>query len=188
MHVQPILKHVILVAVFICGHASFAQQAQIPFEQIQRDSQSSVALAQSNSAPPGVVPPEPAPQDSSSATPSRLAAPASVASSATFNRVPAVRSPEVADAKFLFLNGQHLVLSLADIELSQRCIDAHTCTEANPLMPSSLAGKLSVTLGIFAYATATSYYLKKHRSRWWWAPPVLGVGIHTVGLMSGLAH
>jgi hypothetical protein len=102
--------------------------------------------------------------------------------------MPAGRSPRIADTKFLWLNGVHLALTFADIELAQHCIDEHTCSEANPLMPSSTAAKLSVNIGMFAYATGASYYLKKRGFRLWWIPPAAGIGTHTVGVVSGISH
>jgi hypothetical protein len=188
MHIQAILKRTVGAAVLISGCAAFAQQTQIPFKQIQRDAQSSTASLPSKSDLASVVAPESASGESSSSAASLPAAPSPASSSSGLVAVYTFRPPKVVDTNFLLLNSQHLILALADIEMSQRCIDAHTCTEANPLMPNSLAAKFGVNLAVFANATFGSYYLKKHGSRYWWLPPVSGAGIHAVGLTSGLAH
>jgi len=176
------------VAILMSSFASLAQQSRIPFEQMQREARLSATRAPSNSDAASLSFPVSAPGGSSSAAASLPTPPASGSTITGFKRVPAGRGARVLDAKYLLLNGQHLVLALADIEMAQRCIDEHTCKEANPLMPSSPAAKLSVNLGIFAYATGTSYYLKKHGCRWWWAPPVAGIGIHAAGVASGIRH
>jgi hypothetical protein len=116
-------------------------------------------------------------------------APRAPASSfAGFTRTPAFRGSKIFDAKYVWLNGLQLSLAFADIEITQHCIDEHTCREGNPLMPSSQAGKLSVSLGIAAFASVASYRLKKLRSKGWWVAPTVGIAGHAVGLASGLAH
>jgi hypothetical protein len=132
--------------------------------------------------------PEPASGSSSSALPAFLAPSASASSSAGFKRVPAGRSPRIFDARYFWLNGLHLTLAVSDIEMTQHCIDAHTCREANPLMPSSHAGKIGVNLGLVTYTAASSYWLRKHQSKAWWLGPTVGAAAHTVGLTSGLLH
>ncbi len=186
----PVLKQAIVCSLLICGVRSFAQTTQIPFEQIQKDAGATVMQASSNSDIAAVSAPEPALGDSSSATPPLPASssPALTPSSAAFTSGATVPRPKIVDKKFVLLNTMHLALALADVELSQRCIDQHTCAEANPFMPSSHAGKLEVSFGIFAYGAGASYFLKKHNSRWWWLSPVLGSGLHTVGIASALSH
>lgn len=114
------------------------------------------------------------------------AAPAS--SSAGFTRTPPVRSTRTFDAKYVWLNGFQFSLAFADVETTQHCIDKHTCREGNPLMPSSQAGRISVSLGFAAVTAVASYRLKKHRSKGWWAAPAVSIAGHAVGLASGLAH
>ncbi|MFZ0395929.1 MAG: hypothetical protein WBX09_03040 [Terracidiphilus sp.] len=96
--------------------------------------------------------------------------------------------PPVMDRQFFLLNGIHLGMGLLDIGMTQRCVASHQCKEGNPLMPSSMAGQLGVTVGLFAYSAGGSYYLKKHRARAWWIPPISGMATHAVGVASGLAH
>jgi hypothetical protein len=188
MLARPVVKCAVRTAFLFSACTSLAQQTQIPFQQIQREAQLSAMRATFNPDPGGGVLSGSTLGVSSSATPSLLSVPASVSSSVVSTLVPVRHSRDVVDAKFILLNGQQLVVALADVAISQRCIDGHQCAEANPFMPSSLAAKLSLDLGISAYATSTSYYLKKHGSKWWWFPPVSGIAIHTVGLTSGLAH
>ena len=114
--------------------------------------------------------------------------PAPASSSAGFTRTPAVRRSRTFNARYAWLNGLQLSLAFADIEATQHCIDEHTCKEGNPLMPSSQAGKLSVSLGIAAFTAFASYRLKKQGSKSWWVAPAVGIAGHAVGLASGLAH
>lgn len=188
MLVEPILKRVIEITVLMAGCACFAQQTPIPFAQIQRDVQLSAMRVPSNSDLASVPLPESAPGSSSSALPAFFTPSASASSSAGFKRVPAGQSPRFFDARYFWLNSLHLTLAVSDIEMTQHCIDEHTCKEANPLMPSSQAGKIGVNLGLVSYTAASSYWLRKHKSKAWWLGPTVGVAAHTVGLASGLAH
>ncbi|HWA96686.1 MAG TPA: hypothetical protein VG844_18965 [Terracidiphilus sp.] len=101
---------------------------------------------------------------------------------------PEPKSLRVVDGKFIFINGLHLGLALADTEMTQACIAERRCREGNPLMPSSHAGQLAVDFGFFAYATGTSYWFKKHHSGLWWLPALGGSLAHTAGLVTGLLH
>ncbi len=109
-------------------------------------------------------------------------------SSAGFTRAPAVRSSGTFDARYVWLNGVQFSLAFADIETTQHCINEHTCKEGNPLMPSSQAGKISVSLGFAAFTAVASYRLKMHRSKGWWVAPAVSIAGHAVGVASGLAH
>jgi hypothetical protein len=82
----------------------------------------------------------------------------------------------------------HLAMGLLDVGLTQRCIADHQCSEGNPLMPSSLAGQLSVNLAYVGYAAFFSYNLKKRHSRLWWISPTSGIATHSVGVVTGLMH
>ena len=188
MLVEPILKRTIGIAVLMAGCTCFAQQTPIPFGQIQRDAQLSAMRMTPNSDLASVSLPEPASGSSSSALPVFLAPPASASSSAGFKRVPAGRSLRIFDARYFWLNGLHLTLAVSDIEMTQHCIDAHTCREANPLMPSSQAGKIGVNLGLVTYTAASSYWLRKRKSKTWFLGATVGITAHTVGLASGLMH
>jgi len=86
------------------------------------------------------------------------------------------------------LNSLHFSLAFADIETTQHCINEHTCREGNPLLPSSQAGKLGVSLGIATFTAVASYQIKKETTKAWWLAPTVGIAAHTVGLATGLAH
>lgn len=96
------------------------------------------------------------------------------------------RSP--LSGKYLLWNGLHLGMAVFDVEMTQRCIANHHCREGNPIMPSSRGAQIGVSLGAVAYAAGTSYWLRKHHSRFWWTAPVAGIVTHTVGVASGFAH
>jgi hypothetical protein len=167
---------------------SYSQQAPVSFAQILRDAQSSTVRATLMSDASRVAAPESRAGSSSSAQPTAATAAASMPSSAEFTIVPAARNPRIMDAKYFALNGVHLSMAIADIEMTQHCIDEHTCREGNPMMPSSFAGKIGVNLGIVGYTAAGSYWFKKHGSKKWWIMPIVGSAVHTVGLASGLAY
>lgn len=94
----------------------------------------------------------------------------------------------VFDRSFALVNGAHLGTAIFDVEMTQHCEAQHTCREANPLMPSSKAGQISVSLGLFAYSATGSYFLKKHKSKAWWVPSALGITTHAIGVASGFSH
>lgn len=165
---------------------SYAQSDPVPTAQIQHDRQPAADLifpAADLSPASGSFS-----AASFSAASSLPAAPGSASSLTGFRRAPAATGPATLDARYFWLNGLHLSLAVADITMTQHCIDAHTCREGNPLMPSSEAGKYGLSLGLVAYTAATSYWFKKHRSKAWWAGPTVGIAAHTVGLASGWMH
>lgn len=165
---------------------SSAQPAPLPLAPGVQDSHATA----SESSPLAALAVEPLPVFSLAGSPVSAAAalPSAAASMSGFRRAPAASAPATLNARYLWLNGLHLSLAVADITMTQHCIDAHTCREGNPLMPSSEAGKYGLSVGIAAYTAATSYWFKKHRSRIWWAGPTVGIAAHTVGLASGWMH
>lgn len=99
-----------------------------------------------------------------------------------------IDAPRKADTRFYTWNAIHLGMAVFDIEMTQHCIASHHCREANPVLPSSRAGQLTINLAIVAYTTGMSYWLKKHRSGAWWAVPAAGAAVHGVGVASGFEH
>ena len=173
------------LAIAMGGWSCSAQQATNPFGQLERYAHLSARLAvpdneiassdsssidSSSSFSPGVVSPEPF--------------------AAGFVHVPRVpvATPRTLSSKFYLLNGLHLGMAVLDVEMTQRCIATHHCREGNPLMPSSLAGGLSVNLALVGYGSYVSYRLKKHRANLWWLSPTVGTASHVVGVTTGLMH
>ncbi len=159
----------------ICsGSLVCAQNSTIPFKQLEKGTQ----LSASFSAP---VPESMITGHSGSYGEPALAA--------AVNYVqPTYKPPRVFDSKFLLLNGLHIGLAALDIGLTQRCIAAGRCREGNPMMPSSLAGQAAVGSAIVGYGFFVSYRMKKHESKAWWLSPMVGIGAHTAGTMTGLIN
>ena len=161
------------LTVALAGWTCSAQENPIPFERLQHDAQLQIHLVE-----------DAADGNSSSSGPAATSfAPGFVSSRLS----PAVARP-VLNKTYIVLNGLHLGMALADVEMTQHCIADHRCKEGNPMMPSSQAGQISVSVGIFAYAAGSSYWLKKHKSKMWWAPPAVGVVAHVIGFASGLRY
>jgi hypothetical protein len=186
MRAQLLCKFAICMAFFLGVDPSYAQQPRIPLGQIQQSAQSTAPAPAPNSPPENMSSQSPT-ELSSSAAPS-FSSQAAWLHPQENPAVQGLRNPRVVNTSFLLLNSLHLTLALVDVEESQHCIDQHTCVEANPLMPSSHAGKLALNLGMVAYAASASYYLKKHTSGFWWLPPLAGIGFHSGGVASGIAH
>ena len=156
------------------GTTCSAQDAKIPFKQIEKDAQlsasatvpaSEAAISHSN----GMF--------SSSST------------SASFVYVPPVPTqPRTLSKGFLLLNGLHLGMAIFDVEMTQHCIANHHCVEGNPLMPSSHAGQLGVNFAIVGYGTFMSYRLKKQERKLWLLSPIVGIAAHSIGVASGFAN
>lgn len=161
------------LTIVLGGWACNAQVPMIPFNQIERDGQLTATLEL-----PASVPSE---GYSSSAAPA-------LPLSGGFIRTSALRTPRTVDSKFLLLNGLHLGLAMLDVGMTQHCLAAHTCREGNPMMPSSLAGQLSVDFALVGYGAFSSYRLKRHKSSFWWISPTVGATAHGVGVASGIAH
>ena len=89
---------------------------------------------------------------------------------------------------YLFVNGLHLGTAMLEVALTRHCIANHTCREANPLMPSSAGGQISVDLALAGYISWFSYEMKKHQSRSWWCAPMIGSAAHAVGTETGMTH
>jgi len=166
------------LAIAMGGWACSAQETTIPFRQLERDAQLSVRLTVSDNETASSL-------SSSSLSPGVFAA---ARSAAGFVRVPPVTIPRTLSSKFFLFNGLHLGMASFDVAMTQRCIASHTCREGNPLMPSSLAGKLGVNFALVGSSAFASYRMKKHRNNLWWISPATGVAAHSVGAATGIAH
>ncbi len=101
---------------------------------------------------------------------------------------PVYSAPRVADRNYFIINGVQAGMGIFDVEMTQHCISAHKCREANPFMPSSQGGQLSVNFAFTAYESLFSYWLKRRHSRVWWVTPAAGATAHAVGVGTGFAH
>lgn len=90
--------------------------------------------------------------------------------------------------KYFLLNTLHLGMAVADLAVTQHCIAEHRCREGNPMMPPSLAGRVSVDMALVGFAYFASARLKRHDARSWWLIPVTGIVAHGAGVATGLAH
>ncbi len=93
---------------------------------------------------------------------------------------------KVIDKKFLSLNGLVLATTAADMELTQACQNAGTCTEMNPTIPRARWAKHMVNVPTNAAVIYWSYRWKKQGKRLWWVPPLVDIGVHAVGLGSNI--
>lgn len=169
------------------GWACSAQQATIPFKQISQDAKLLNALAlpgheTSSSLDAGILSSELA---SSGLASSGLAS--SSSSGSGFTRpAPVAARRRPLGANFYLLNGIDIGMAVLDVEMTQHCIATHKCREGNPMMPSSQAGALSVSIGLVGVTTWASYRMKKHESHIWWLSPTGGIAGHVVGVASSL--
>jgi len=158
--------------------ACLAQQATIPFKQLEHPPLLYASLAATDDKPvDGLF-------SSSSSTAGSTGEPVA----AGFERMPPVRVLRTASARFYLLNGFNLGMGALDVGMTQHCIANHQCREGNPLMPSSLAGQIGVDAALVGYGSFLSYKLKKHRSKMWWLAPATGIVAHGVGAATGFAH
>ena len=156
------------------GWACFAQDAAIPFRQIERNAQLTPKVA--------------GPADEA-AVRRTFEIPLRASSSTSITRLPATPvPPRVFTRGFFLLNGLHLAMAVVDVEATQHCIAEHQCREGNPLMPSSQAGQFSVDFALVGYGSFISYRLKEHGSHFWWIVPAMGIAAHGAGVATGFAH
>jgi len=170
-------------AILMGGFACAAQETPIPFEQIQRSTTMSAKLAASGRELAGPLSSEIRSGVSTSAPPS-----ATASSAEGIVRVPPVSRQRTLGAKYFLLNGLHLGMAGLDIALTQRCIAEHRCSEGNPIMPSSLAGSISVDSALVGFGAFMSGRLKMEGSKLWWINPVVGIAAHGAGVATGIAH
>ncbi len=175
---------VILMGGWICS----AQQVPFSCCQIQDGDQPSIKQPSLRVFLFGVCPTTlgSEPSASSSRPVPASSAPASFAASLV--RAPAPKRRRTLDRSYFLLNSLHLGIAGFDIAMTQHCIADQHCREANPLMPSSLAGQLTVGIAAVGYGSIISYRLKMHRSHLWWTGPTAGILAHGAGVATGFAH
>jgi hypothetical protein len=87
----------------------------------------------------------------------------------------------VIDWKYIALNGANAGAAGLDLWSTHHLLATGRYKEGNPLMPRTVAGQAGVDAGIIAGAAWSSWYLKKHGSKWWLLAPVVGIGAHGFG-------
>ena len=93
---------------------------------------------------------------------------------------------KVFDKKFAVLSALAAGLTIADFEMTQHCLQRHTCVEADPLMPTSHAGMYLTNIPLNAALFWWSYRRKEDGKRLWWLAPLMVVGSHAVGMGTNL--
>lgn len=175
---KAIHEGMLSVTIVMGSWACSAQQALIPFQQLERAAQLPARVSATGDEMAGSY------SSSSfsmvSAYPEPFAAGVALATPASIHHGPG--------SKFFLLNALHLGMAVFDVEMTQHCIATHKCREGNPLMPSSAAGQLGVNFALVSYGSYSSYRLKKRGSPLWWVSPTTGAVAHGVGVATGLAH
>lgn len=172
---------VLCIAIVIGAWSCSAQNEAIPFNQIERDAVSpTIPIARDVGEMRGNF-------TSSIA----LSGPALL--SFTADQKPVDAKPKSANSRligprFYLINGLHLGMAAFDVAMTQNCIADHHCQEGNPLMPSGLAGQLSVNFAVVGFSSFVSYRLRQQHSTVWWLPPAIGVTAHGIGAATGIAH
>jgi hypothetical protein len=92
------------------------------------------------------------------------------------------RPARVFDDKFAGLAAASVVATAMDVALARRCIDAHTCREANPLMGGSAA--IPVGFGVAVADNLIAYEARKRHARFWYLPQAATIAWHAVGIAS----
>lgn len=158
----------------VCNLMCSAQNATIPFRQIEREARISAHLN--------------VPDSEAALNRSYESSPTLSSASGFVYGPPSYKQPRVFNSKFVLINGLHLGMAAFDVGMTQHCIANHHCREGNPLMPSSLAGQLGVDSALVGYGTFISYRLKKQDSKIWWLSPVVGIAAHTAGVATGFVN
>jgi len=171
---NEICRAAVSLSLVLSGLASSAQSPKVPFKQIEREARLSASLR--------------APVDEAAINHSIEEYSVSGAASGFVSPQPTYKKARILDSKFFLVNGLHLGLAMLDVGMTQHCISAHRCKEANPLMPSSLAGQLGVNSALISGSAFVSYRLKGQESKLWWLSPAVGIGAHTAGAVTGFIY
>ena len=95
---------------------------------------------------------------------------------------PAQPKKKVVDKTFLLLTGIATATTIADFEMTQRCLGRGTCVETDPLMPTSHAGMYASSTPVNAALFYWSYRRKAQGKRLWWLPMAAVIASHAVGI------
>ena len=151
-----------------------AQNAKVPFKQIERDAQLSANLM--------------LPDAEATVSRSNEAYFSPATSAGSIYVQPTYKPSRIFDFKFFLVNGLHIGVTALDVGLTQHCIANHHCREGNPLMPSSLGGQLAVNSALVGTSVLVSYRLKKQNSKIWLLSPVIGLSAHSAGAITGFLN
>jgi hypothetical protein len=162
------------LAAALSGLVCSAQGTRIPFEQIQREAQFSASATM--------------PANEAAVNHGYEMLSGSSTSAGSVFVAPVAKMPRTLTPRFFLLHGLHLGMAVLDVELTQHCIANHHCVEGNPLMPSSHAGQLGMNFALVGWGTFVSYKLKKQDRKLWVLSPTVGIGVHTLGVATGIAH
>lgn len=72
-----------------------------------------------------------------------------------------------------------------DVQGTQNCIQAYTCVEGNPLMPSTAWKAWSLNLGTAAVSTLIDFKSWRQERRYGMNGPMVGIPVHIIGAVSG---
>jgi hypothetical protein len=100
--------------------------------------------------------------------------------------IPDKPAKKVFDKKFALLAVVATGLTVADYEMTQRCLSRQTCVEADPLLPHSRAGMYATNIPLNAALFYWAYRRKSGGKRLWWLPPLAIIASHAVGVRSNL--
>jgi len=93
---------------------------------------------------------------------------------------------KVMDGKFLAMIGIGTALTIADYEMTLRCLARRVCREANPLVPTSRSGMYASNLPLNAVLYYWSYRRRASGKRLWWVAPLVIIGSHAAGVGSNI--
>lgn len=93
---------------------------------------------------------------------------------------------KVFDRKFALLTGLATALTIADYEMTQRCLAARTCVETDPLLPHSRAGMYATNMPLNAALFYWGYKRKAAGKKLWWLPPLFVIGSHAAGVITNI--
>ena len=86
---------------------------------------------------------------------------------------------------FIVRTSMHVATASLDVAGTQHCIDAGTCVELNPLMPTGPKLAWSLNLSVVGVTSTYDYICTRSHKTYCWLPTYEGIGEHTAGAISG---
>ncbi|KKM05255.1 hypothetical protein LCGC14_1755970 [marine sediment metagenome] len=87
---------------------------------------------------------------------------------------------------FWLLTGTTVATTIADVELTQHCIQAGTCREGNPLVPSDRKKVYAIQIPLTIGVSYLGHRLHQRGHKYWWVPQAALITGHGVGIGFGL--